>query len=99
MERRNFARHDMALPVRIESGSGVLDSESLNISGSGLAIKLESAQLTEGRVKVTIGELGEFAADVVAGGAMGRLRLDISEADQAKLADDLVAKLAHLMPV
>ncbi|MDK9720103.1 MAG: PilZ domain-containing protein [Rhodospirillales bacterium] len=97
MERRRFTRHEVALPVQIHAGERGFVAETVNISGSGLAVKLESSALSGGgRVSVTIGELGEFNADVIDG---GRLRLDISEQDQARLADDIVRKLAHMMPV
>lgn len=97
MERRRFTRHEVAIPVRIDAGGQDIAAETVNISGSGLAVKLESSALSGGgKVRVTIGELGEFQADVV---DSGRLRLNISENDQARLADDIVRKLAHMMPV
>ncbi|CAA6605370.1 hypothetical protein MTBLM1_50196 [Rhodospirillaceae bacterium LM-1] len=100
MDRRRFTRHDVSIPVRIKDGERGIQAETVNISGCGLALKLESSLLAGSKVKVEIGGLGEFAADIVAvGDAEGRLRLDISENEQAQLADEIVRKLAHLMPV
>ncbi|MBF0268348.1 MAG: PilZ domain-containing protein [Alphaproteobacteria bacterium] len=98
-DRRRFTRHDVSIPVRIKDGGRGIEAETVNISGCGLALKLESSLLAGSKVKVEIGELGEFAADIVAVGDTGRLRLDISETEQAQLADEIVRKLAHLMPV
>jgi hypothetical protein len=98
-DRRRFTRHDVALPVRIKDGEKGIQAETVNISGSGLALKLESPLLAGSKVKVMIGDLGEFDADIVSVEDTGRLRLDISEQEQLKLADDIVRKLAYLMPV
>lgn len=99
LERRKFIRHEVAIPVRITDGERGISAQTVNISGSGLALKLDTQQLSSGKVKVTIGELGEFAANLVGDGQSGRLMLDISESEQAKLADDIVQKFAHLLPV
>jgi hypothetical protein len=89
----------VAVPVQIKDGDRGIVAQTVNISGSGLALKLDSSPLTNGKVMVTIGGLGEFAADFVGDGEGGRLRLDISESEQAQLADDIVQKFAHLLPV
>ncbi len=99
LERRKFIRHEVAIPVRISDGERGISAQTVNISGSGLALKLDTQQFSSGKVKVTIGELGEFAANLVGDGQSGRLMLDISEVEQAKLADDIVQKFAHLLPV
>jgi hypothetical protein len=98
-DRRRLTRHDLTVPVRIDAGGRGIETETLNISGGGMALKLESTMLGGGKVKVMIGELGEFEADVLALDGGGRLKLDISEEAQLKLADEIVKKYAHMLPV
>jgi c-di-GMP-binding flagellar brake protein YcgR len=100
MDRRRFTRHEVAVPVRIKAGEHELHAETVDISAGGMALKLESALLAGSKVSVVIDGLGEFSADMVsADGSFGRLRLDLAEDDQSRLADDIVRKLAHLLPV
>ncbi len=88
------------MPVRIKAGAQEIHAETVDISGGGMALKLESALLAGSKVSVVIDGFGEFSADMVSGcGEVGHLKLDISEDDQSKLADDIVRKLAHLLPV
>jgi len=99
MERRRFARHAVAVPVRVKDGAREVALETVDISGGGMSLKMESALLAGTKVKVVIDGFGEFDGSVVDGGQIGRLALDIPEEDKAKLADDIVRKLADYMPV
>jgi c-di-GMP-binding flagellar brake protein YcgR len=98
-DRRRFTRHEVALPVRIIDGGREIAGETLDISGGGMSLKLASDLSPGNRVKVVIGNLGEFSANVLSHGGIDRLALDISEDDQHKLADDIVCKLAEFLPV
>ncbi len=87
------------MPVRVKDGAREVAMETVDISGGGLSLKMESALLAGTKVKVVIEGFGEFDGSVVDGGRVGRLALDIPEEEKARLADDIVRKLADYMPV
>ncbi len=85
--------------MRVIDGGREIVGETLDISGGGMALKLASDLSAGNKVKVVIGDLGEFSANVLTHGGVDRLALDISEDEQHKLADDILCKLAEFLPV